>query len=329
MCRHHGALIAVMAGILLNGCAQAPIVVPTREELAAAKPYKRTVAVVDFSDDGSAVHGVNTIAASKLESLLVGHFNLVERQRIEKVKAERNFGSSDEVERLRELGRFLGADDVIFGNVSASLSPPQLRQSEHRDKKGRFQGQVWNDVCGFAEVTVKLVEVDQGVIRYSGRKSGRACDQQDQLSFNDERAFRTASTVKTAASAVGQIAGSFNRLEDRYSSLVAKALDNAVGQFQSDFRSHFPQTGQILQMISQKEVLINLGSAYGIKPGDTLIVWEESGGVTDPRTGLSVVQKQKKAQLKVTQVTSGLTCVARGSAQQISALRIGDPVSTQ
>jgi len=319
----------VLTGVFLSGCAPAPVVVPTSEEMEAVKPYKKVVAVVDFSDDGSPIQGVNTIAASKLEGVLVGHFNLVERQRIEQVKAERNFGPPNEVERLRELGKLLGADYVIFGNVSASLGRPEWRQTAYRDKKGRFYGRIWNELCGFAEVTVKMTDVSQGITRYSGKKSAQACDSQDDLSFDDENAFYIASTVKTAASAVGQITGWFSRLEDRYSLLVARALDDAIGNFKTEFRTQFPQTGQVLQILSAKEVLVNLGSAYGIKAGDALTVWEEKGNVMDPKTGLTVVQKQRKALLKVSQVTSGLTCVARGSAKQISVLRVGDPVSTQ
>jgi len=320
--------VAAALILLASGCASAPVVPPTDQELEAVRGYKKTLAIVEFTDEGSPIQGIQAVAQSKLENLLVGHFNLVEREKIEQVMAERNLGTPDAVERMTGLGKLLGADYVAFGNAIASLSRPEIKQTSHRGKKDRFYGRIWNEVSANAEVSLKIVSVSNGVMLYAGKKNARTDDQRDQRVYDDEEVFKRDSTIQAVGSVIGQVVDHFSGLEDRYSLLAGGALDQAVAGFRLELISRFPQYGEILQILSNKEVLINLGSAYGIQPGHTLIVWSESQELRDPKTGLQVTPKEQKGVLKVTKVTSGLTCVAKGSARIISSLRVGDKIYT-
>jgi len=74
--------------------------------------------------------------------------------------------------------------------------------------------------------------------------------------------------------------------------------------------------------------LINLGSAYGIAPGQQLIVWQEDSAITDPKTGMTIVPKKKKAVLKVIEVNSGLSCLARAGKGLVAKIKVGDKAAT-
>ena len=318
----------MVVGAIVAGCARAPIVQPTEEELAAAKRFKKTVAIVGLTDAASPIQGIQAVAQAKLENLLVGHFNLVERDRIAQVMAERNLGTPDTVERMTELGKLLGADYVLFGNAAASLDPPRTRQEASKDQKGRFYGRIWTETCGTSEFSLRIVKVSDGTVVYADKRRAQSCQSSGEQAYGDESQFKRASRAQTTAGLLGQIASHFGRLEERYSGVVAGAMDQAVAGFRAELRNRFPQGGEILRVLSTTEVMVNLGSAYGVRPGAQLIVWSEYEGITDPKTGIVTVPKVKKATLKVKQITSGLTCVASASAGTIAQLRVGDKVET-
>ena len=94
----------------------------------------------------------------------------------------------------------------------------------------------------------------------------------------------------------------------------------------SEIYSYYPLDGVVLQLISATEVAVNLGSAYGLVPGDALILWQSDASVKDPRTGLVVSPLQAREQLEVTKVTGGLTCIAKGPKKTVSKARVGDKV---
>ena len=80
---------------------------------------------------------------------------------------------------------------------------------------------------------------------------------------------------------------------------------------------------------SKKEDLVNLGSAYGIRPGHRMTVWREQPLIRDPNTGMEIIPRERKGIVKVTQVNSGLSCVAKGSGGLIAQIRVGDKVFTR
>jgi len=55
------------------------------------------------------------------------------------------------------------------------------------------------------------------------------------------------------------------RLNKEYSSLVSSSLDKAVRKFKVALSRKFAHAGEIIEVISNREVMINLGSAYGIR----------------------------------------------------------------
>ncbi|MBA7533692.1 hypothetical protein ES705_25935 [subsurface metagenome] len=343
---------------LLWGCAPPLIVIPTEEELDAVKRFKKTVAIIEISEKGSPIKGISESAFSGLENALVGHFNLVEREKILKVMAERKFAERDDVERYTELGKLLGADYLFFGRAMAFFNKSEIKHSikyykskekedykskeqekgedykskeqEHyksKKKEEKFSGSIWRELKGTCELNIKIVDVGSGIVRYADKKVGAMSRKEGKKHYNDEKQFYKALDYATKTDIIIELASTFRGLRKENSRILSQAMEQATEKFK-DLRDKFPQTGQILQILSEKEVVINLGSAYGIKPGDKLIIWEELAPIKDPKTGVVTVPKQKKAILKVKKVTSGLSCIARGKRKYIRMIRVGDKVST-
>lgn len=346
---------------LLWGCAPPLIVIPTEEELDAVKRFKKTVAIIEISEKDSPIKGISESAFSGLENVLVGHFNLIEREKILKVMAERKFAERDDVERYTELGKLLGADYLLFGRATAFFDKPEIKHSikhykskekedykskemekeeeedykskeqEHyksKKKEEKFSGSIWRELKGTCELNIKIVDVGNGMVRYADKKVGAMSRKEGRKYYEDEEEFYWALDIATKAEIIIELATTFIGLKRENSLILSRAMEQATEKFKIDLRDKFPQTGQILQILSKKDVVINLGSAYGIKPGDKLIIWEELAPITDPKTGLVTVPKQKKAILKVKKVTSGLSCIARGKRKYIRMIRVGDVVST-
>ncbi len=322
-----GATCAAIC-VLAAGCATAPVVEPTAAEREAARQFKKTVAVIEVTDDGSPIRGVDRLALSDIENLLIRNFNVVERAKIRAIMKERSLGSWEDVERINEIGRLLGADFLVFGNVAASVSRPELRYKEQTYESGDFRGSIWKEQCGVSEVSLKMVSVSSGEIYYADKKTDSKCNRGRKERYRDQEMFERDLKNRKLAGLVVDVVGAFNELKKKYSLLVSKSLDETIEKFSYDLRNKFAQSGQIMDFISANEVVVNLGSAYGLRPGDRLIVFREGAPMTDPKTGLTVIPKEKKGTLKVTQITSGLSCVAKGSAGLIRSLRIGDVVFT-
>jgi len=346
----------LVVSALLWGCAPAPIVRPTDEELNAVKRFKKTAAIIEISEKGSPIKGISESAFSGLENVLAGHFNLVEREKILSVMAERKFAEREDVERYTELGKLLGADYLFFGRAMAFFDKPEIKHEvkyykskekidykskekeddkskekvDYKSKKEeeRFSGSIWRELRGICELNVKIVDVGSGIIRYADKKVGAMSRKEGIEYYEDEEEFYKALDIATKAEIIMEIANTFARLKRENSLILSRAMEQATEKFKGDLINEFPQTGQVLQILSKKDVLINLGSAYGIKPGDRLIIWEEFAPFTDPKTGAVTVPKQKKAILKVKRVTSGLSCIARGNRKAIKGISVGDTVCT-
>ena len=65
--------------VVAAGCATAPIVPPTYEELSSASRFKSTLVVTQFSESDSNVQGVSRGAFSLLQSHLSNYFNLIDQ----------------------------------------------------------------------------------------------------------------------------------------------------------------------------------------------------------------------------------------------------------
>lgn len=323
----HAATLLLLIS-LFAGCTSVPVVQPTKEELAAARKVKKTVAIIDFDDKGSPIADIQSEALPKLEKYLMGHFNMVERTKIDAILKERHFTDFDDVERMNKLGQLLGADYLVFGNVIASISSPEIKQQSHEYKSGRFFGRIWEEYKAESEISLKFVAVSNGTIVYSDKQRGWRWGRGNEQSYRHKNSFKRALREMRHIQNITDIIGAYKGLHKEYATAVSYAIDGAIRKFNEDLSYKFPQQGQVIKILSANDILVNLGSAYGLKPGDRLVVYQNQSFFKDPKTGVVTVLKEEKAILKVTRITSGLSCIATGDANAISTIRSGDIVYT-
>ncbi|MBF0215939.1 MAG: hypothetical protein HQL30_02975 [Candidatus Omnitrophica bacterium] len=324
--------LVIVAGVIvvliLSGCATCRMAEPSIAELNAVSQFKKKLAVIGISDDASQIKGVGDIAITNVESLLFRQFTLLERTRINSVIAERDFMISEDPRKAVELGKMLGVDYLVFGTAAASISEPRVSQSSNTDSKGKFAGSILKQQTVQSVITLKIVDVATGLVVFSDKRGANFTQDIYSQSFEDQNAFNEA--VKTAylVSNIREVLGNFAKMNKEDSAYVSSGIAQAVESFRGALTGLFPYKGQILEKISEKEVLINLGSAYGIRPGDRLVVYRQLPARVDPNTGMAIDERIPGVFLTVKDVTSGISCTAKGKASDIRGLEIGTVVST-
>ena len=314
--------------LALPGCAGPPIAPPTQAELEAASRYKKTVVVLDLIDKDSAVQEVGPVATRELKRLLFGHFNVVGQDKINQAISEvRAAARAKDVTWFGRVGKFAGADYVIYGTATAALSKPNLKYTPPRSDKD--YGTVWVETTGKAEVYIYVLDVTTSDFVYTGRGADVRTHREQRAELKDPKLLQDSSETQEWLRQATEVASILSSLNKEHVYLVSSALDHAVQDVYRQLRKAFPHSGEILQILSENEVVINLGSAYGIRPGQRLTVWQKGTSIRDPRTGVETVSKEKVATLKVHRVTSGLTCVARGKPKAISRIRVDDEILMQ
>jgi len=332
--------------VFLYSCAVKTIVPPTEEELQAARKLKKTVAVLDAREVNSKIKGFSKVLTLDVSDMFsnLGTVNLVERNMIDEIIKEKKLklsGITESKNNIVEFGKLLGADYIIIPEIiSAKIEGPEkAKYYVSRKKDGSFSyGKIWDEIYGVVNIAIRVVEVETGIIKYSYTKKQTVKKEinvdvyKSESRFNESLNYRRKlkridSTAKFIASLVGKEIKKEDLTED-YRSLIADAIKKSVFSLRKRIKRDFPVEGEVLDVISEKEVLINLGSAYGIKPGQKLVVWWEGKPVKDPNTGVITVPKREKGKIKVVEVSSGLTSIAKGSKKVIAKIKKGDKITT-
>ncbi len=345
-----GAALAAFV-IYLAGCASIPVVAPTSAELEAARNFMKTAAVLAGSDDAAQIKGLLPILENAVESVVVnfGTVNLVEREQMEKIMKEKVLklsGIAEDKAAIKEMGTVLGGDFLLIPDIIyASLEGPTKSLtsiSRRKDKKSGAQifsqGRIWDEMYAFSKVTVKVIEVKSGIITASLSKNYRSTRKINTETYKSESAYNAALKLRRgyrnldmASKLIQSLVGkkvSKDELDEDYKILASQSVEQAAFMMKKKLASLFPLEGEILEVLSPQEVSINLGSAFGMKPGKKVFLWSKGASVKDPRTGITTVSKRFIGKLKIIEVGSGLSSVAKGSKKVISRLKAGDIVTT-
>jgi len=322
------ALLAVSVSYL-SGCAGHQYIWPTTEELQAVAPFKKKIAVLEISDQNSLIKGISAEATSTLGSMLLKQFHLIDRNTINQVITPKQFINYEDPASLAQIGKELGADFVLCGFSTASYSPFEIESTSSTNEEGEFYGSIYKERHLIGDVSVKIIDVSTGRVTFDGARTCNFSDKSDEVSFHDEKLFnvalKTAQTVDTIKDIRGHRQPQI--VVQEYSPLVAENIGCAVGKFQQAFIRNFPTTGEIIEIVSKTKVKINLGSAYGIRLYEKFAVYPKQAN-TDPRTGLKIRETIPNVVLTVSDVTSGISCIATGRAKDIQRLSVGSTVVT-
>lgn len=312
--------------LAILGCATDQSVPPTYEEIQAVKPFKKTIAIYDFTELPSSLRGVNDIAVSELENSLGEHFTIVSGPSL-KPAIRQTINEADAINAASEFGHINNVDYVAMGNVCVALTGPDVGYSEHTDKDGKFSGRVWETTHVSTDVTLKIVDVSSGSLVYSSGKTATGQCETNSQYFDDHKHYKRAVEARQIGNFAKFAFEVLTQTQEAQMDIVIKSLRDVMKKFRKDIQKNFAHSGEVMEIISNNEVMINLGSAYGIKAGDKLVIWQTDSSMTDPKTGLPLESKTKKVVLKVSKVTSGISCIAKASESDVAKVRVGDKVS--
>lgn len=236
---------------------------------ADAQPKKR-VAVARFEDrTGSGYHSLGEGVADMLITALVrsGKFTVIERQEIERVIEEQQFGSSFMVtpETAPKIGQLLGVELFVVGSVT------EFGTKENNVSLGlsTFGGGV-SKRTSRAVVDIRLVNTTTGEIlaseSFDGEEStsGLSVSTQD-IDFSNTSAWSDSDIGKATRKAVDGCAG-----------LITENMGKVEW------------SGKVLKVNADGTILIKPGSEGNVKPGMEFIIVRLGEDVKDPDTGLSL-----------------------------------------
>jgi len=112
-------LAVLLAAAALGACATANVAINRSFDY---KKVKR-VAVIEFKDYPRRAGSGDLMTGAFEQALMVAGYDLLERQQVAKVLAERRFNGKLDSRAAKELGRLLGVDALLFGQITDLTEP--------------------------------------------------------------------------------------------------------------------------------------------------------------------------------------------------------------
>src|SRR6266550_3690176 len=262
-------LTALAAPALDAQVAPAPAPAP-----APATSARRRVAVLDF--DYATVHssvtglygsdvdvgkGVATVLVSEL--VRNGTYTVMERAEVDRILSEQNFqqGARADASTAAKLGRLLGVDAIIIGSIT------------------QFQREDKNINLGLRKETKATVAIDARIVQIGtgeilGVAQGKGESKRARMKTEDDNhpGFRSGQDMWSA---------------DLASTLLGEATRTAVTNLVTTLAAAAPKIpeNETVAVVSGSELVINLGTAGGVKVGAEYAVLRPGREIKDPATG--------------------------------------------
>lgn len=234
---------------------------------------KKTVAVMDFENKAGVASNfrIGSGMAEMLTTSLVnsGRFIVVERQAIQDVLTEQDFGASGRTawEAAAKFGKILNAQILLRGAVTEFS-----QRSSSGGQAFRYKGFSLGMSGGKAHVAVniRLYDSTTGQILDSQRCEGSASS--SGLSFGYSESDWAVGTSTFKATPLGEA--------------TQRAIDNAV-YFIIMHMQDVPWQGRIVT-VKGSTIYLNCGTNSGVKIGDSFNVYRPGEELIDPETGISL-----------------------------------------
>jgi len=238
--------------------------------LPAQSQLKKRVAVSRFEDrSGSGYHSLGEGIADMLVTALVksGKFVVIERQEIERIIHEQQFGQSFMVtpESAPKVGQLLGAELFIVGSVT------EFGQKESNISGGMsvFGGGLKTKQSR-AVVDIRLINTNTGEIVASESEEGTESStgiavRYEDIDFSNQDSWNDTDIGKATRQAI-----------------------NGCVKLITENMEKIPWSGKILKMSADGTVLMKPGSEGKVEIGMKFFVFHKGEEVKDPDTGLSL-----------------------------------------
>jgi curli biogenesis system outer membrane secretion channel CsgG len=308
--------------------------------LAHAQQKKR-VAVMNFDyatvqSGVQAIFGANQDIGKGIADLLVdklvtdGVYSVIERKALDKVLAEQNFSNSDRADptSAAKIAKVLGVDAIVIGSIT-QFGRDDKQTNIGGGAVGRLTGRFGvggvskKEANAVVAVTARLIDTSTAEILASVTGRGESTRSGTGLIGAGGSGTAAAGGVidmrstNFANSILGEAVGASVKS-------VAQQLEAKAGALPTRTVSI---EGLVADAAADGTIIVNVGSAAGVKIGDVLQIKRVSRKITDPATGKVLRQiEDAVGEMKVTEVDAQ-SAVGKftGSGQP----KVGDVVKNQ
>ena len=250
-----------------------------------------------------------------------GTYSVIERTRLDAILAEQDFSNSDRADPLSAaaIGRILGVDAIVIGSVTQF---GMEREGRSLGGLGRLTRGLVNRVGqqrgkAAVQLTARMVNTDTAEILASGEGEGRSDRSGLLLAAGGGTPLGWASLSMT---------GSGYR-----ETILGEATEAAVGQLSEQLAGSADRiTARVISVsglvadVDGATLVLNVGSAAGVKVGHTLRILRVTRTVTDPATGAVLREiTQELGQVRIDDVDAGSSI---GTVITGSGVEVGDRV---
>ena len=264
------------------------------DKIKAGESTKKVLAVLDFEGNEKLKGKVDLKMSDMLTTSLVktARFEIVERNKIDKVFKEQNFGMSGMVDEntAAEVGKLLGAEYVVFGSITSATR---------------------KDIDKFGYI---LVRIEVGIdVRAVNTTSGKILLSESAIGVSESKLVTTADGVI--------VSGAVD-----YNSAYADASRDAITTAGRNIANLSPLIGFVLT-VDPNQVLIDVGEEQGVKNGDSFVAFTVGDEILHPATGKRIGWKKEILQeLKVVSTEKTMSNVVKIRSQSTKQLNPGDLV---
>jgi curli biogenesis system outer membrane secretion channel CsgG len=255
------------------------------------------------------LYGGNVDVGRGISDLLVaklvpgGTFQVIERKAIDKILAEQNFSNSDRADSASaaKIGKLLGVDAIIIGSIT------QFGRDDRNTSVGGFGRSL--DKYGLGGVGVKKSKAVVGLTaRMISTDTGEILAV---ASGNGESTRSGANLTGAGGAGAGAGGGHLDMTSSNFaSSILGEATTAATNTLAQQLESNAAKipakivtVDALIADVTGNTVIINAGSAAGVKVGDKLAVKRTGREIKDPASG-KVIRRVEESlgELTVTEV---------------------------
>ena len=317
---------------------------PPAQQAAAPSGIRHKVAVLDFNyatvmNASQAVFGTNVDIGKGISDMLInelvnnGTYRVIERNQIDKILNEQNFSNSNRADATTaaKIGHILGVDAVITGDIT------QFGRDDQNKNVGGMLGK-WGAGYGLGgvgtskakavvAVTARMIDTSTGEILASASGKGESTRSGTMLGGGG------AGTGGFGAGGGGMTSSNFA------ATIIGEATTKAVTDLATALNADSAKLPTIAAPVaptvtvngliadaSSNDIIINVGTAGGVKVGDKLAVTRVVRVVKDPATGKPLRSiEDSVGQLTITSVDASS---AVGTFSGAGKPKTGDTVKT-
>ncbi len=297
---------------------------------------KKRIAVMNFDyatvqSYVQSLFGSNQDVGAGIADLLVdklvadGAYSVIERKALDKILAEQNFSNSDRADpaSAAKIGRVLGVDAILVGSITQfgrddkKTNVGGLGREMDKYGIGGFSRKKSTAVVG---ITARLVNTSTAEILASTSQKG-------------ESTRSGVGVLGEGGSWGGAAGGALDMRSSNFASTIlgeatSKAVNAVAAEMDAKAASLPTQKVVVSALVADAEpdgtVIINVGSAGGIKVGDQLQIHRKIKDIKDPVTGRVIDTLENPIGALV--ITSVNERSATGKFTGSSPAKVGDAV---